>query len=763
MARKAHLAALVLFAASVASWGWAQTPLAQGEEPLPRIDVSEASASAAAFVEPSISASQLAAADSLRGLTPGLDIQWNVLTGTPRKIQSRDALLTDPSPGASPTAIVRQYLEQNSGVYGLDGGDLNTLVPVRSSEAQGSPSIAAVQRTGLRHVALEQRWQDRQIFPAVLVGSLTSRGELASLSGNVVREVGDKVNAIEPILTPIDAIAAASRSLGAAFEASEHQAVNDATGAERRQLFSGGNTFDADVPVRLIYFVASSDEIRLVWEVIAGVREDPFVYQVLVDALTGDVQFRTTITSQEAPMWLAYFNVIKNPPIHPKTDYQPLDNPAPLSPGPTAPNGSQGATVTPVLFAANGDPSVSPGGWIADGIQMPTGNNVIAFVDRNFNSRADAGEQPNATTVTIDGVPTRTFEFPANHASEPTTPGNEAAATVNTFVVANWWHDRMEMLGFDELAGNFQAENGEAGGVGGDPMLARLHVGENNSTFSTPPADGTCCPRLNAYTWTGPTPDRDSGFDQEILIHEFTHGLSNRVIGGPNVNGLEGDGQPRGLGEGYSDIYALLLLRAPDEDPDGIYVVGSFSVLNLSFTGQPPNWQENYSFGIRHFPYTTDLCRNPQTLADMQAATYDITPIPQAVCSGTPPVSPWLATLAGRPHDMGEIWASMVWEVRRKLVEKHGVEVGNELALQLVTDSLFLLPRNPTFIEARDAILIADLARTSNANRCEIWRGFAKRGIGAGAATPVTGAFIEDFNLPGDCAEAPVSALTNNN
>ena len=176
MARKAHLAALVLFAASVASWGWAQTPLAQGEEPLPRIDVSEASASAAAFVEPSISASQLAAADSLRGLTPGLDIQWNVLTGTPRKIQSRDALLTDPSPGASPTAIVRQYLEQNSGVYGLDGGDLNTLVPVRSSEAQGSPSIAAVQRTGLRHVALEQRWQDRQIFPAVLVGSLTSSG-----------------------------------------------------------------------------------------------------------------------------------------------------------------------------------------------------------------------------------------------------------------------------------------------------------------------------------------------------------------------------------------------------------------------------------------------------------------------------------------------------------------------------------------------------------------------------------------------------------
>jgi hypothetical protein len=760
---KARLSVVLATAAIlVASVGGALAQIAPPDqpEPLAPIDVSGDIASAR-LGEALVSNAQREAARSLQDRVGTLEIRWNPLTGTPRRVQSRESLLTEAAPGVAPDAVMRGFLQENATMFGLAPGDLNTLVPVRQAAAMGTPEIAPMQRAGLDHVALEQRWQGRQIFPATVVGSVTSRGELVSLAGEVVRDVGAKINALEPDLSPLDAIGAAARSIGASFDPTAHPPLDEPEGAERRQMFSAGDALDADVPVRLIYFVASPDEVRLVWEVTAGVRRDPFAYQVLVDSLTGDVLFRETITDQDTPRWLAYFRVDVSPPVDPRNDFQALDNLAPESPGPATPDGSQGTVVPPVLFQTDGEPSVSPGGWIPPGTMTTTGNNVIAFVDRDFDSSPDPGEQPTATLEDVGGVQTRTFNFAADLAAEPDTAANEAAATVNTFAVANWWHDRMEQLGFNEAAGNFQEDNAGAGGVDGDPMLARLHVGTDNSTFSTPAADGTCCPRLNAYTWTGPNPDRDSGFDHEVLIHEFTHGLSNRIIGGPNVNGLGGAGQPRGLGEGYSDIYAYLLLRTADEDPDGTYVVGGYVTFHLNPAfGQPPDWADNYYFGIRHFPYTTDLCKNPFTLLDMQPATYDITPIPGAGCSGTPPVSPWLATRSGAAHDMGEIWAVMVWEVRRNLVAKHGAAAGNELTLQLVTDSLFLLARDPTFTEARDAILLADLARTGGDNRCEIWRGFAKRGFGLGAATPTTGTFTEDFAFPEDCEERVASAYS---
>lgn len=36
-------------------------------------------------------------------------------------------------------------------------------------------------------------------------------------------------------------------------------------------------------------------------------------------------------------------------------------------------------------------------------------------------------------------------------------------------------------------------------------------------------------------------------------------------------------------------------------------------------------------------------------------------------------------------------------------------------------------------IQARDAILDADVALTGGANKCAIWTAFAKRGLGSGA------------------------------
>ena len=62
-------------------------------------------------------------------------------------------------------------------------------------------------------------------------------------------------------------------------------------------------------------------------------------------------------------------------------------------------------------------------------------------------------------------------------------------------------------------------------------------------------------------------------------------------------------------------------------------------------------------------------------------------------------------------------------------IPKHG----NTLAIQLVITGMKFQPCLPTFFAARDAILLADQALTGGKNQCEIWAGFASRGLGQDA------------------------------
>ena len=84
----------------------------------------------------------------------------------------------------------------------------------------------------------------------------------------------------------------------------------------------------------------------------------------------------------------------------------------------------------------------------------------------------------------------------------------------------------------------------------------------------------------------------------------------------------------------------------------------------------------------------------------------------------------------------------MLFEMLWNLIDKHGftnnlfshdLRYGNTLALQLVVDGLKLQPCYPSFSDARDAILLADRQLTGGENQCEIWKAFAKRGLGEGA------------------------------
>src|SRR5581483_4926841 len=94
-----------------------------------------------------------------------------------------------------------------------------------------------------------------------------------------------------------------------------------------------------------------------------------------------------------------------------------------------------------------------------------------------------------------------------------------------------------------------------------------------------------------------------------------------------------------------------------------------------------------------------------------------------------------------------------LWDARANLINKYGFNTGNQLILQLVTDGMNLAPANPTFLQARDAIIQADIVDTGASNYHELWQAFAKRGMGSLATAPpysTTSGVVESYDIPDD-------------
>jgi extracellular elastinolytic metalloproteinase len=198
--------------------------------------------------------------------------------------------------------------------------------------------------------------------------------------------------------------------------------------------------------------------------------------------------------------------------------------------------------------------------------------------------------------------------------------------------------------------------------------------------------------------------NRDGDFDAGIIAHEYGHGISNRLTGGPATTGcLSGQEQ---MGEGWSDFMAVVLTGMASDDREN-RGVGNYALYNDVGRSGP---------GIRPTPYSTNTSINP--------ATYDT------------------IKTAAVPHGVGYVWNTMLWEVYWNLIDKHGFNPdlydetgggGNVLTLQLVMDGMKFQACRPGFVDGRDAILAADQALTNGDNQCEIWAGFAKRGLGFSA------------------------------
>lgn len=207
-----------------------------------------------------------------------------------------------------------------------------------------------------------------------------------------------------------------------------------------------------------------------------------------------------------------------------------------------------------------------------------------------------------------------------------------------------------------------------------------------------------------------PFVNSDGDFDNGIIAHEYGHGISTRLAGGPANSSCLGNYDA--MGEGWSDFFALMMQLKPGDVGTTAQPVATFA-LNQPVTG----------LGLREFPYSTDLNINPR----LYGATN--TPIP------TDPAD------TGYRYVMGEFWASVLWDLNWAYIQKYGYDNniytgtgGNNKVMRLVLDGLKLQPCNPTMVSGRDALFAADQATTGGADRCLIGDVFARRGLGLNAS-----------------------------
>lgn len=738
--------ALTLFVPS-ASFAQVQIPeIHEGE--LPALDTRTAT------VAPT--AEQVAAARSL-----GAEARWNQF-GTPLSLIKHGGYLGGEIRADDAVGAARAWLDANKDVFGLES--TSGLDVMRDARLAGSDGHAVV-------------------FQQRVAGLVTSPDGILVVGVAKTSDAGWKVAYVSSTITPGESVAGdvnltaaeawveSANAVGEDVSVVEVDSVGrragwtqlDVAGLEQRQL------------VRAVAFPTPKRGVLNAYETYVGDEgADAEGYRQVVDADTGAVLFRESAVDHAAedPTWLVFPAWPDMTPLneypwnYPTADVRDLWCWFPQSSGESDTAGGPHCQ----YVVAN---SASKFEWDKEArTNTPTftttGNNADASENWNNSFFPEPGFRPTS--------PTRDYVYPWTNIwfenlcnpSNFVADGNDiAAATTNLFAMHNRFHDWSYHLGFredtwnaqnynfgvrpegerDELIGNVQA-----GAVtGGAPNWS----GRDNANMFTRP-DGTNS-WTNMYLWQPIAgafyaPCVDGDYDMAVIGHEYTHMIENRMIG----KGNRRSGYHAGaMGESASDFNSMEYLNeygfdlqiggdrtAGVEDP-GEWAVGAY------VTGNTLRAIRNYNMAFPSggkFPEPAYYPRiNPLNFSDLG---YDF-------------VGPQV-------HADGEIWSATNFDIRQLFLDRYperGLDhqrecadgerpvydcPGNRRWIQLYYDAMLLMPVAPTMLDARDAMLAADVIRFGGANQDLLWNGFARRGFGQDAfvAGPNDSEPIPSFESP---------------
>jgi hypothetical protein len=673
--------------------------------------------------------------DLRRSLGGEAVVDVDALTGTPRVIQRLDGTITGPA-GGDPAAIARGWVRANRAAMGLSEGDVDGLELVERTTTPGDR---------LTHLRFQQRYRGVPAFDNGLRISLDSSGRILSVSGSPLSD--PTVASTRPEVGPRAALRALQRNVGVAGQA---EVRSGPEGPRRETTFAGGDF------ARLVLFGAA-DGARLAWHVTYQATSTAY-YDAVVDANTGAVLYRQNLTK------------FADATVFP--DYPGAEN---------DPNPDKAAANAPrdVDFAALG--------WLAPGANQLKGPFAHVYTDINDDNTPQPSELIHPSSGDDFLYPFTEFAQPpgeddacewdppappgwvppigktARCSWDPTAPAswqvNREQTSTQAFYFANVFHDHLARptIGFTdatdgfggngsgqqddfvELNANDGADTAGDGGPDGD------HI--NNANMSTPP-DGQS-PLMQNYLFAfNPAAfftfrNINGDDDASTVWHEYTHGLSNRLVVNDDGSGALSSPHSGAMGEAWSDWYALDLLHRdgleidninrPGEVDIGVYSDAVFTSTRFSPADCPPN-------AITPFcPGGISTGIGGYTFGDF----------------GKVFVGPEV-------HSDGEIWLQTLWDLRTALLLATGSEqVASNRSERLVTEAMRLSPPEPSFLDERNAILAADQGITGGNLRDLIWRVFAGRGMGfyASVADSSDVTPIEDFNVPPD-PDAPTATVS---
>jgi hypothetical protein len=588
-----------------------------------------------------------------------------------------------------PLSIGINYLRQNAADYGLTTVDLSAghyYVTRQYTEAA----------SGITHIYLQQRFNDLPVEGAGASVHVDRSGRVIAAAANFARSVPYPVVISAPStdIGAEEAVSAYAAGAGLSYDGML-DVISNPVGHSQRSAFADSDLSPDPIPAEL-HYVPTPHGLQLAWRITARTPDNRHWFDVSVGA-TGSQAGQVVRASD----WVkdASYNVF---PV-------PVQDPADGNPA--------------VVFDPQ-DPVASPFGWHdTNGIAGPE------FLDTRGNN----------VDVSHSGMPPRpnggpTLDFLSPIGLPPPQPATylDFSAT-QLFYGINLAHDVLFHYGFDEAAGNFQFRNYSGQGLGFDPVIALAQQGAvQNNAFWVPTPDGIQ-PMLVMGVSTVFNPQRDITLDNVVIFHEYFHGVSTRLAGGPDDFNSLSACQSGGMGEGWSDWFGVLMTLKPTDNKNTPQTVGEWAF--------GPG-------GIRRFPYSFNKNINPLTLRFYNDNSSLIPGIPSTLF-------PCL-TVGTEVHNSGEIWAQTLLDMTWLLIEKYGFSNnlytgtgGQNVALDLVLQGLKLSPANPTFIEARDAIIAADFALYGGANFNEIWEAFARRGLGksanVGADSPTLGNAANSF------------------
>lgn len=799
-------------------------------------------------------------------------VQFNKEAGVPSVVWAKAGMpkanVSALKPSMQASSAARSYLAKFAPMYGLSktaaaGAELKNLHDTGKGAiiAKFTQRVNGVEVFGQElNVAMK-----RDMSLVALTGSLSAQAARYQKVSDDTMRSGSTGNG-DFAEGPENAIASAFANLGGTLDVANLKVKatkGDYTSYDASSVMGNYIITDA-VRTKPVYFSHKSElEPAYYVEISAGDKHstDADMYGFVISAKTGKVLFRKNLTEYE----FAYKVYADADGIN-----LPWDGPQGKDgqPNPTGAVGYMPANLTqitpawptPNLLLLDHGPISTGDPWLLPIASETAGNNVDSYVDAAapdgyFRVAGDFRADVNATSGSV-----KIFNYtldPNQKANASTAQKN--AAVVQMFYLNNWMHDWYYDAGFDEKAGNAQANNYGRGGADGDPIKseAQDYSGANNANMSTPPdgysprmqmyffthtgdatvnssagvyngqaasfgpviyskagtvvqyqgseatPDAACVPATNAAALAGKialvqrgtcaftikvknaqlagatgvivynnsatglpgmggadssitipsqgisqadgqalvtalsggavtatiavSPSRDSSVDALIMAHEWGHYISNRLIG--DAMGL-GNGQGRSMGEGWGDFHSLLMTVeksdldiAANANWAGVYAQGGYADIDLL----NPEPATTFYNGIRRVPYTTDMTKNGLTLSSINTF--------QDLPAGT---ADFDTTYNGEVHAAGEVWTTALWECYAALLNDtvtNTFEQAQDKMKRYLVAAYKLTPNNPTFLEARDAVLMAALASSEHDYDLFV-QAFAKRGMGAAAQAP---------------------------